>query len=145
MVLPGSSSKSGRTRGSASAAGRVRDSPEDPGPSGGRGLGRGVGQRRHRKILKDTIQGITKPDIRRMARRGGVKRISAAIYDDARAAMRDRLEALLRDIVSLVDHGKGRTVSVGMVIYALKRRGTPIYGFDAGTKIDKPRRAVPRG
>ncbi|KAL9124336.1 MAG: hypothetical protein Q9217_006327 [Psora testacea] len=44
---------------------------------GGKGLGKG-GAKRHRKILRDNIQGITKPAIRRLARRGGVKRISAS-------------------------------------------------------------------
>ena len=42
---------------------------------GGKGLGKG-GAKRHRKVLRDNIQGITKPAIRRLARRGGVKRIS---------------------------------------------------------------------
>ena len=46
---------------------------------GGKGLGKG-GAKRHRKILRDNIQGITKPAIRRLARRGGVKRISASTY-----------------------------------------------------------------
>ena len=48
-----------------------------PGGKGGKGLGKG-GAKRHRKILRDNIQGITKPAIRRLARRGGVKRISAS-------------------------------------------------------------------
>jgi len=47
------------------------------GGKGGKGLGKG-GAKRHRKILRDNIQGITKPAIRRLARRGGVKRISAS-------------------------------------------------------------------
>ena len=42
---------------------------------GGKGLGKG-GAKRHRKVLRDNIQGITKPAIRRLARRGGVKCIS---------------------------------------------------------------------
>ncbi|MBE3042278.1 hypothetical protein IMZ48_06800, partial [Candidatus Bathyarchaeota archaeon] len=46
---------------------------------GGKGLGKG-GAKRHRKILRDNIQGITKPAIRRLARRGGVKRISASKF-----------------------------------------------------------------
>ena len=33
---------------------------------GGEGLGKG-GAKRHRKILRDNIQGITKPAIRRLA------------------------------------------------------------------------------
>ena len=45
---------------------------------GGKGLGKG-GAKRHRKVLRDNIQGITKPAIRRLARRGGVKRISASM------------------------------------------------------------------
>lgn len=47
------------------------------GGKGGKGLGKG-GAKRHRKILRDNIQGITKPAIRRLARRGGVKRISVS-------------------------------------------------------------------
>jgi hypothetical protein len=50
-----------------------------PGGKGGKGLGKG-GAKRHRKILRDNIQGITKPAIRRLARRGGVKRISASKF-----------------------------------------------------------------
>uniref|UniRef100_A0A4W2GVF0 Histone H4 n=1 Tax=Bos indicus x Bos taurus TaxID=30522 RepID=A0A4W2GVF0_BOBOX len=50
---------------------------------GGKGLGKG-GAKRHRKVLRDNIQGITKPAIRRQARRGGVKRISGLIYEETR-------------------------------------------------------------
>ena len=53
------------------------------GGKGGKGLGKG-GAKRHRKILRDNIQGITKPAIRRLARRGGVKRISASQYPESR-------------------------------------------------------------
>ena len=47
---------------------------------GGKGLGKG-GAKRHRKVLRDNIQGITKPAIRRLERRGGVKRISGLSED----------------------------------------------------------------
>jgi histone H4 len=47
---------------------------------GGKGLGKG-GAKRHRKVLRDNIQGITKPAIRRLARRGGVKRIAGYVRD----------------------------------------------------------------
>ncbi|TQE01478.1 hypothetical protein C1H46_012958 [Malus baccata] len=42
---------------------------------GCKGLGNG-GAKRHIKVLRDNIQGITKPAIRRLVRRGGVKRIN---------------------------------------------------------------------
>ena len=59
---------------------------------GGKGLGKG-GAKRHRKVLRDNIQGITKPAIRRLARRGGVKRISGLIYEETRGV----LKVLLRE------------------------------------------------
>jgi histone H4 len=58
---------------------------------GGKGLGKG-GAKRHRKILRDNIQGITKPAIRRLARRGGVKRISGLIYEETRGVLKIFLE-----------------------------------------------------
>lgn len=54
---------------------------------GGKGLGKG-GAKRHRKVLRDNIQGITKPAIRRLARRGGVKRISGLIYEETRSVLK---------------------------------------------------------
>ncbi|KAK6039390.1 hypothetical protein COOONC_23107 [Cooperia oncophora] len=50
--------------------------------------------RRHRKVLRDNIQGITKPAIRRLARRGGVKRISGQINE-------------------AIDYGKERVIQSG--------------------------------
>ncbi|XP_068112402.1 histone H4-like [Hyperolius riggenbachi] len=58
---------------------------------GGKGLGKG-GAKQHRKVLRDNIQGITKPAIRRLARRGGVKRISGLIYEETRGVLKVFLE-----------------------------------------------------
>ncbi|KAM0154230.1 hypothetical protein ACHAQE_006092 [Botrytis cinerea] len=101
---------------------------------GGRGIGGASRSRRHRKVLKDNINGITKGDIRRLARRGGVKRISSMIYGDVREAIKSRLNDVLKDCVALVEHSKRKTVTVNDVIWALRRQGRPIYGFD---NIDK--------
>jgi histone H3 len=54
---------------------------------GGKGLGK-AGAKRHRKVQRDNIQGITKPAIRRLARRGGVKRISGLIYEECRGGVK---------------------------------------------------------
>jgi histone H4 len=43
---------------------------------------------RHKKVLRDNIQGLTKPAIRRLARRGGVKRISGLIYEETRGVLK---------------------------------------------------------
>ena len=96
---------------------------------GGKGFGKG-GFKRHRKILRDNIQGITKPAIRRLARRGGVKRISGLIYEETRGVLKVFLENVIRDAVTYTRHAKRKTVSVPDVVYALKRNGQTLYGFD---------------
>lgn len=94
---------------------------------GGKGLGKG-GAKRHRKILRDNIQGITEPAIRRLARRGGVKRISGLIYDETRGVLKLFLESVIRDSVTYTEHAKRKTVTSLDVIYALKRQGRTLYG-----------------
>src|ERR1700709_1635242 len=96
---------------------------------GGKGLGKG-GAKRHRKVLRDNIQGITKPAIRRLARRGGVKRISGLIYEETRGVLKIFLEnvshllaniigseteraviQVIRDSVTYTEHAKRKTVT----------------------------------
>ncbi|KGQ08265.1 Histone H4 [Beauveria bassiana D1-5] len=71
--------------------------------------GKTLGARRSRKILKDAIKGITRPAIRRLARRGGVKRMSATIYDETRKVIKAHLT---------------------QVLYSLRKMGRTLYGFD---------------
>ena len=56
---------------------------------GGKGLKKEKATR-HRLVLRDNIQGITKPAIRRLARRGGVKRFSGLIYEETRVVLKVR-------------------------------------------------------
>lgn len=78
--------------------------------------------------MRDNIQGITKPAIRRLARRGGVKRISGLIYDETRGVLKLFLESVIRDAVTYTEHAKRKTVTSLDVIYALKRQGRTLYG-----------------
>ncbi|XP_046677430.1 histone H4-like [Homalodisca vitripennis] len=95
---------------------------------GGKGLGKG-GAKRHMKVLRDNIQGITKPAIRRLARRDGVKRISGLIYEETRGVLKVFLENVIRDAVTYTEHAKRETVTAMDVVYALKRQGRTLYGF----------------
>ena len=97
---------------------------------GGKGLGKG-GAKRHRKVLRDNIQGITKPAIRRLARRGGVKRISGLIYEETRGVLKVFLENVIRDSVTYTEHARRKTVTAMDVVYALKRQGRTLYGLAA--------------
>ena len=89
-----------------------------------------VGVKRHtKKSLKETILGISKPAIRRLARRGGVKRISSLIYEETRNVLRCFLENVIQDSVTYTEYSKRKTVTAMDVVYALKRQGRTIYGF----------------
>lgn len=100
---------------------------------GGKGVGgKGkVGTKRitQKRSNKASIEGITKPAIRRLARRGGVKRISSFVYDDTRQVLKGFLEGIVRDAVTYTEHARRKTVTAMDVVYALKRQGRTIYGF----------------
>merc|ERR1719504_19817 len=93
-------------------------------------IGKGINQGNFRKVIREGgLQGITKPAIRRLARRGGVKRISGLIYEETRGVLKRFLENVLRDSITYTEHSKRKTVTALDVVYALKRQGRTIYGF----------------
>lgn len=99
----------------------------------GKGYGKigGAGVKRFQKHrAKEVILGITKPAIRRLARRGGVKRISNLIYDETRIVLKSFLENIVRDAVTYCDHARRKTVIALDVVYALKRQGKSLYGYE---------------
>jgi len=98
----------------------------------GRGKG---GAKRHRKVLRDNIQGITKPAIRRSPRRGGVKSIIGLIYEETRGVLKVFLENVIRDAVTYTEHAKRKTVTAmapytDLVAKEIAQRvgaGAPVY------------------
>jgi histone H4 len=94
---------------------------------GGKGLGKG-GAKRHRKVLRDNIQGITKPAIRRLARRGGVKRISGLIYEETRSVLKVFLEGVIRDAVTYTEHGSGPAHLIRILVLCLSAR-SPLASY----------------
>ena len=99
------------------------------GAKGGKGLGKVGAKKRHRKVIRENIQGVTKPAIRRLVRRGGVKRLSGLIYDETRNVLKFFLEGIVRDAVTYTEHARRKTVTALDVVYAIKRQGRTIYGF----------------
>ena len=105
---------------------------ETPAPKrslGGKNLGKYAGNKRHKKILRDNIQGVTRPAIRRLARRAGVKRLSGLIYDSTRTLLRTFLETVLRDAITYTEHARRKTVTSMDIVHALKRNGRSLYGY----------------
>ena len=80
--------------------------------------------------FRDCIEGITKPSIRRLARRGGVKRISGLIYEETRSVLKVFLEKVIREAVIYTGYARRKTVTSMDIIRALKRQGKTLYSFD---------------
>jgi len=94
---------------------------------GGKGLGKGHGKR-HRRTDVST-EHITKPAIRRLARRGGVKRLSSDVYPEMRKSSKDYMYVILSQCTTYANHAKRKTINVVDVLYALKNCGTRLMGF----------------
>ena len=115
-------------------ASKTYEEPEDTtgGKSKGKGKGKGKGKegmKRLRRILLDSVHGISKAAICRLARRGGVMRISGNIYEEIRGSLRLFLEVVIRDVITYVNYFERKTVTTMDVIYALKGHGRNLYGF----------------
>ncbi|KKA21481.1 Uncharacterized protein T310_4516 [Rasamsonia emersonii CBS 393.64] len=74
-----------------------------------------------RKLLRESVQGITKPAIRR----GGVVRMKSEIYDEIRSVIRKRITEIVEQLVvldSATTNGKTRkTVTTRDVVFVLNR------------------------
>ena len=90
------------------------------------------GAKRHAKVLRDNIQGITAPALRRLARRGGVKRMNNLVYEDVRLVLKMFIQDVVRDAVLYTEHANRKTVTPNDVVYALKRQGRTLYGYGSG-------------
>ena len=86
-------------------------------------------KRVQRNVCTNNIDGITKPAIRRLARKGGVKRISGMMYEETRKVLKTFLENVIRDCVTYTEHAQRKTITSVNIVYALKRQGQTLYGF----------------
>jgi histone H4 len=91
------------------------------------------GMKRHRKVLRDNINGITRQDIRRLARRGGVKRMSGLIHEEARSVLKHWLEDVIKGAVIYTEHANRKTVTTMDVVLSLKKQqgksAIHLYGY----------------
>ena len=74
-------------------------------------------------------KGIKKPAIKRLARRGGVKRISEDVYLLIREILVVFLEKIINDAIVYSDHSNRKTISHVDILKALKRVDKNLYGY----------------
>lgn len=79
--------------------------------------------------IKDSLEGITKPSLKRLARRAGIKRLSTAVYPETKEALVVWLDKVLADGSKYAEHAHRRTITVMDIMYALKRNGQTLYGY----------------
>jgi histone H4 len=87
---------------------------------------------KRRQGFKTTKRGgehIGIPSIKRLARKGGVKRLGGGVYQETRFCLEQYLTRILKDLVMLVEHADRFTVTVMDVVFALKRNGQALYGY----------------
>ena len=76
-----------------------------------------------KKFLYNSIQGITKSAMRRLAHVGGVKTMSGIIYEDIRDILKIFLEKQVYNSMVYTEFCRRKTVSVKDVEHALSRHG----------------------
>jgi histone H4 len=82
-----------------------------------------------KKVLKENTKGITKGSIRRLARRGGVKRISGLLYEEVRGVLSAFVEKVVHGATAYAEHAHRKTVTALDVVQSLKRDGKLLYGY----------------
>ncbi|CAJ0890585.1 3594_t:CDS:2, partial [Entrophospora sp. SA101] len=109
-----------------------------------REIGRGRGNtKRHHKILRDSIQGITKPAIKRLARRGGVKRIFGLVYEETRSVLKVFLEDVIKDAITYTEKPEPGFREIRINV-ELKQQENNIFSFpdlckEAGIDLTGPK------
>ena len=95
---------------------------------------------RHRRVLRDNIQGVTSPAIKKLFQRAGAKRISRVNYEEARSIIKLKLETLISRAVVLTEYARRRTVKPVDVFIAARLGGTPlIANAVTGVKSERSR------
>eukprot|EP00930_Biecheleria_cincta_P069514 TRINITY_DN57250_c0_g1_i1.p1 TRINITY_DN57250_c0_g1~~TRINITY_DN57250_c0_g1_i1.p1 ORF type:complete len:231 (+),score=47.84 TRINITY_DN57250_c0_g1_i1:45-695(+) len=76
-----------------------------------------------------SLSGISKPELRRLARRAGVQRMASTIYDEMRGALASFLSEVVDDVTVYAEYGRRKTATPSDVVYSLRRRGKALYGY----------------
>eukprot|EP01128_Nolandella_sp_AFSM9_P007327 TRINITY_DN3986_c0_g1_i1.p1 TRINITY_DN3986_c0_g1~~TRINITY_DN3986_c0_g1_i1.p1 ORF type:complete len:609 (-),score=105.19 TRINITY_DN3986_c0_g1_i1:1411-3195(-) len=86
--------------------------------------------------------GIPDVAMRRIMRRGGIKRIGTSLVSESESVMKVFLENVIRDATVYSEASKRKTVTAMDVVYSLKRQGRSLYGF-GGAPLNSSTSAKP--
>lgn len=94
---------------------------------GGKGLGKGSAKR-HRRTTPKKFE-LGKPSIKRLARKGGVRRISKDSYPKICNYAEDFLSNVLRYSAEYCRIGKRKTLTVVDVMNGVRKMGVKMMGY----------------
>ena len=118
---------------STTAPTQVQPTPRMSGIGKGKSIGKGkisagkVAKRHGRKSTKAAIDTVTRPVMRRFARKGGCKMVRACIYEQTREVITKKLTEIITDAIEYVKHGRRKRVKSIDILAALNRRGYKVY------------------
>lgn len=78
---------------------------------------------KEKKVLRDNINGITKPALKRLTYQAGVIRTSRLVYEDLRERIMDFLNLIIKDALVFTGYNKRKTVQESDVRNAFELRG----------------------
>ena len=80
-------------------------------------------------MLINSIRGITNPAIQRLARKAGIKSLSAFMYEEVRGILMSYLQSVMKVTITYTEHSRRHTIQETDVRYALKAIGRPaVFG-----------------
>ena len=98
---------------------------------------RSTQKRRGQKKNLPTFGSISNGGIKRVARRAGVKRISANSFPVIREAFDRFVDKLVGHSLDYTECAQRKTVTAQDVVYSLKRQGRNLYGYVFDKKAKK--------
>lgn len=81
-------------------------------------------------MFRDNQVELSKMTIRRLARRGGIKRLAAQIYEEIERVVHSFLLKIVFDATQISNYTRRGYVATEDVLQALKQNGQKLYGFD---------------
>jgi histone H4 len=91
--------------------------------------GANVAKRHANKKVAVGVSGIGNPGLRRLARKGGVKRTGEDAFQEGRQLLEKFVDTIVSDALLISEASGRKTVTVNDVSYSLKRNGHTLYGY----------------
>lgn len=74
----------------------------------------------HRKVMRDNIQGVTKPAIQRLANTAGIVEMSGLVYEEVREHIKSTMESVLKNAAFIAEHASRKRVQSEDIVEGIR-------------------------